>query len=162
MKTQAVLLLGSNCCEKEQFIGLALEEISKKNQLVKKSAIYSSPSWGYSSENEFINIGLVVECASSAETLLNELLLIEKSLGRTRTKFQGYQDRCIDIDIILFGDQLIQKDNLIIPHPRMHKRRFCLVPLNEIIPNYFVPGLNKTINQLLSMCEDDSNVICLN
>ena len=76
MKIQAVLLLGSNCSKKEQFIVLALEEISKKFQLVKKSAIYSSPSWGYSSENEFINIGLVVECASSAETLLNELLLM--------------------------------------------------------------------------------------
>ena len=90
------------------------------------------------------------------------MLKIEKQLGRKRSDFDGYQDRCIDIDIILFGPQLIVKeDDLVIPHPRMHKRRFCLLPLNEIIPNYLVPGLNKTINELLSACEDNSKVICL-
>ena len=161
MKTKAVLLLGSNCTEKKRFIELALNSIATLFEVKIKSSLYQSPAWGYQSKNKFINLAVVIECNNSPDFLLCEVLKIEEKLGRKRSDFGVYQDRCIDIDIILFGAQLIDKEDLVIPHPRMHKRRFCLLPLNEIIPNYLVPGLNKTVNQLLSACEDNSKVICL-
>ena len=107
-----------------------------------------------------LNLGVLIECHCSAEMLLSQLLNIEKQLGRYRSNVSIYQDRNIDIDIILFGQQEIYNENLVVPHPRMHKRKFCR-PLNEIVPNYLVPGMNMTICELLNSCEDKSNVICL-
>ena len=158
---KAVLLLGSNVGDKEKQLKKAVEKISEKHHVVKTSRYYQSPSWGYSSENEFLNLGVLIECNCSAEMLLSQLLNIEKQLGRYRSNVSIYQDRNIDIDIILFGQQEIYNENLVVPHPRMHKRKFCLIPLNEIVPNYLVPGMNMTICELLNSCEDKSNVICL-
>jgi 2-amino-4-hydroxy-6-hydroxymethyldihydropteridine diphosphokinase len=161
MDYEAVLLLGSNFNNKEQFINLALEEIAKKYTINKKSSFFYSPSWGYNSKNDFVNIGVQIKCKNSPELLLREVLGIEIKLGRTRSANDSYEDRPIDIDVILYGNMIINQKELIIPHPRMHQRNFCLIPLNEIIPNYIVPGFNKTINQLLSICEDNSEVTCL-
>ena len=158
---KAVLLLGSNVGDKKKQLKKAVEKISEKHHVVKTSRFYQSPSWGYSSNNEFLNLGVLVECNCRAEILLSQLLNIEKQLGRNRSNVSIYQDRNIDIDIILFGQQEIYNENLVIPHPRMHKRKFCLIPLNEIVPNYLVPGINMTICELLNSCEDKSNVICL-
>ena len=158
---KAVLLLGSNVGDKKKQLKKAVEKISEKHHVVKTSRFYQSPSWGYSSKNEFLNLGVLVECNCRAEILLSQLLNIEKQLGRNRSNVSIYQDRIIDIDIILFGQQEIYNENLVVPHPRMHKRKFCLTPLNEIVPNYLVPGMNMTICELLNSCEDKSNVICL-
>lgn len=158
---KAVLLLGSNVGDKKKQLKKAVEKISEKHHVVKTSRFYQSPSWGYSSKNEFLNLGVLVECNCRAEILLSQLLNIEKNLGRNRSNVSIYQDRNIDIDIILFGEQEIYNENLVVPHPRMHKRKFCLIPLNEIVPNYLVPGMNKTICELLNSCEDKSNVTCL-
>ena len=160
MDFEAVLLLGSNFNKKEQFIELALDEISKKYTINKKSSFFYSPPWGYNSKNEFVNIGIQIKCNNSPEILLREVLDIEIKLGRTRSDNDSYEDRPIDIDVILYGNMIIKHKELIIPHPRMHQRNFCLVPLNEIIPNYVVPGFNKTIKKLLSLCEDNSEVTC--
>tara|TARA_B100000963_G_C22612737_1_gene665708 strand:+ start:1527 stop:2012 length:486 start_codon:yes stop_codon:yes gene_type:complete len=158
---KAVLLLGSNVGDKKKQLKNAVEKISEKHHVVKTSRYYQSPSWGYSSKNEFLNLGVLIECNCKAEMLLSHLLNIEKNLGRNRSNVSIYQDRNIDIDIILFGQQEIYNENLVVPHPRMHKRKFCLIPLNEIVPNYLVPGVNMTICELLNSCEDKSNVICL-
>ena len=158
---KAVLLLGSNVGDKKKQLKKAVEKISEKHIIVKTSRFYQSPSWGYSSKNEFLNLGVLVECNCRAEILLSQLLNIEKQLGRNRSNVSIYQDRNIDIDIILFGQQEIYNENLVVPHPRMHKRKFCLIPLNEIVPNYLVPGMNMTICELLNSCEDKSNVTCL-
>ena len=158
---KAVLLLGSNVGDKKKQLKKAVEKISEKHHVVKTSRYYQSPSWGYSSKNEFLNLGVLIECNCRAEILLSQLLNIEKQLGRNRSNVSIYQDRIIDIDIILFGQQEIYNENLVVPHPRMHKRKFCLIPLNEIVPNYLVPGMNMTICELLNSCEDKSNVICL-
>ena len=158
---KAVLLLGSNVGDKKKQLKNAVEKISEKHIILKTSKYYQSPSWGYSSENEFLNLGILIECNCSAEMLLSQLLNIEKQLGRNRSNVSIYQDRNIDIDIILFGQQEIYNENLVVPHPRMHKRKFCLIPLNEIVPNYLVPSMNKTICELLKSCEDKSNVTCL-
>ncbi|MDG2369452.1 MAG: 2-amino-4-hydroxy-6-hydroxymethyldihydropteridine diphosphokinase [Flavobacteriales bacterium] len=161
MNLEAVLLLGSNFDEKEQFIELALIEIAKKHKVLKKSAFYYSAPFGFKSNNEFVNLGILINTNSDSYALLKDMLEIENKLGRKRRVSNVYIDRAIDIDIILFSNDIVNNDDLVIPHPRMHMRNFCLTPLSEIIPNYIVPGFDKTINQLLSLCEDNSEVTCL-
>ena len=85
-------------------------------------------------------------------------LSIEAQLGRTRNENGTYADRNIDIDILLYEELIICNDNLEIPHPRMHQRRFCMEPLTEIAPNWVVPTFQKTTSQVLAMCPDPSKI----
>lgn len=160
MNKEAVLLLGSNFDDKEHFIELALIEISKKYKIITKSSLYYSAPLGFKSNNEFLNLGILINTDYQPNVLLKDMLDIEIKLGRKRGFIDGYKDRPIDIDIILFSNEIVNNYELTIPHPRMHLRNFCLIPLNEIIPNYIVPGFNKTIKQLLFLCEDNSEVRC--
>jgi 2-amino-4-hydroxy-6-hydroxymethyldihydropteridine diphosphokinase len=160
MNKEAVLLLGSNFDDKEHFIELALIEISKKYKIITKSSFYYSAPLGFKSNNEFLNLGILINTDDQPNVLLKDMLDIEIKLGRKRDFIDGYKDRPIDIDIILFSNEIVNKYDLTIPHPRMHLRNFCLIPLNEIIPNYIVPSFNKTIKQLLFLCEDNSEVRC--
>lgn len=160
MNKEAVLLLGSNFDDKEHFIELALIEISKKYKIITKSSLYYSAPLGFKSNNEFLNLGILINTDYQPNVLLKDMLDIEIKLGRKRGFIDGYKDRPIDIDIILFSNEIVNNYELTIPHPRMHLRNFCLIPLNEIIPNYIVPSFNKTIEQLLFLCEDNSEVRC--
>ena len=160
MKIEAALLLGSNFDDKEHFIELALIEISRKYKVISRSSFYYSDPLGFKSNNEFVNLGILIKSHSQPDVLLKDLLDIEIKLGRKRNFNDGYKDRPIDIDIILFSNEIVNNYELTIPHPRMHLRNFCLIPLNEIIPNYIVPSFNKTIEQLLFLCEDNSEVRC--
>jgi 2-amino-4-hydroxy-6-hydroxymethyldihydropteridine diphosphokinase len=84
---------------------------------------------------------------------------MEKDLGRkAKTKPGGYEARLIDIDILFFDDRIIQQPALTVPHPRLHLRRFTLLPLNELMPDWMHPLLKKTVRQLLRECPDDSDV----
>ena len=163
MNNQVGLLLGSNFKNKNKYLSNAVEAISKKHLVVKTSSVYSSVAWGYESANDYVNQAIIINCTISAELLLQELLNIEKELGRTRSVLvdNNYEDRAIDIDIIFFSNFIINSPNLVVPHPRMKLRRFCLLPFNEIAPNFLVPKMNKTINQLLSTCKDKTKVKCL-
>jgi len=163
MNNQVGLLLGSNFENKKKYLFSAVEAISKKHLVVKSSSVYSSSAWGYESDNDYVNQAIIINCAISAELLLQELLHIEKELGRTRSVLVEniYEDRAIDIDIIFFSNFIINSPELVVPHPRMQLRRFCLLPFNEIAPNFLVPKMNKTINQLLSSCKDKTKVKCL-
>ena len=76
-----------------------------------------------------------------------------------RKKIAGYQSRILDVDILFFGSQVINTPKIIIPHPRLHLRRFTLVPMNELAPDLMHPVLNKTIAQLLAECDDNMKVV---
>ncbi len=89
--------------------------------------------------------------------LLNEVLQIEKSLGRTR-RGSGYASRNIDIDILYFNDEIMELPGLIIPHPRLHERRFTLEPLVEVAPEFIHPLLGKTNSELLAQVSDSTEV----
>lgn len=93
---------------------------------------------------------------------MQELLAIEKSLGRTRAKKQGYEARTIDLDIILIDDEVIETKTLQVPHPEMQNRHFVLRPLNNIAAKVTHPTLDKTVSELLEACEDDSQVESIN
>lgn len=120
--------------------------------------MYQSRAWGYESKNLYFNQALVLKTNHNPQNTLDLLLDIETTLGRTRNSAEGYADRPIDIDIMFFDDLTIQTEKLCIPHPRLHLRKFCLVPLNEIVSDLEHPVFKKNIHDLLGICPDPSEL----
>lgn len=153
------LCLGGNIGDREKAIYLALLEISQLvGEITSQSKIYETEAWGVDNQQAYLNQCIEVKTALSPVELINTLLAIEQHLGRQRTLSQTYEPRTIDIDILFYNQDVIDNEQLSVPHPRLHLRKFVLVPLNEICSNYLHPVLNKTIFNLLSTCEDQSEV----
>ena len=154
----AFLGLGGN-------VGDALASISKAKELIEQacgtiqvqSSVYETEPWGLSSSNHFLNQVIQLKTHLSAEELIQKLLDIEAKLGRIRVG-DGYSDRRIDIDILLFNDAIIASENLVVPHPRMHLRKFVLIPFNEVSGTSWHPTLHQSIHDLLLNCSDKSFV----
>jgi 2-amino-4-hydroxy-6-hydroxymethyldihydropteridine diphosphokinase len=124
-----------------------------------KSSLYETAPWGFESKEEFLNQVVVVETSKEAEAVMSDLLEFERQLGRRRSSDQkGYQSRVIDLDILFFGDHIIEDDFLIVPHPRMSERRFVLQPLSEVVPSMIHPVFGITINEMLENCTDKEAV----
>lgn len=153
----ALLSLGSNLGDRIKNIHDAVERIQLSvGEVITHSPYYESKSWGTNSPYDYINICLRIETQLSPSALLNAIHVIENELGRKRTK--KYADRTIDIDILLYNDEIINTSDLVIPHPHMHERLFVLVPANQIAPYTIHPVFNKSIQQLLLDCNDETNV----
>lgn len=152
------LLTGSNLGNRLDQLLLAEERIREISEIVKTSSIFKSPSWGYESIHDFLNQVLEIRTSLTPRDLLHQLQKIEKEAGRDNSG-KHYQDRELDIDILFFNDDVIQTDDLIIPHPRLHLRAFTLKPLFEIAPGLIHPVLKKTILELLEKCPDSSNTV---
>ncbi len=126
--------------------------------MIKKIAsIYKTASWGFKSD-DFFNSCIKVSTYLSAEALLKKLLEIENTLGRKRNYSENYSDRIIDIDILLFDDEIISSKTLSIPHPKMLSRKFALIPLVEIAKNVIHPIEKKQLHTCLTDCTDTSEV----
>lgn len=150
--------LGGNMGDTELLLSKARKLIdSECGKLIKESSLYKSKSWGFESASFFLNQVIEINTEKSASELIQKLLEIETKLGRKREK-GGYSDRVIDLDILLFNAEHIHKEHLIVPHPRMHLRKFVLLPLSEIAPELLHPTLGKTIRELLVICEDTADV----
>lgn len=143
------LLLGGNLPNTLNCFDLSIDLLSEVGDLVNKSKIYKSKAWGYESKNEFKNQALEFTSILNPSELLLETQKIEKKLGRKLRYAENYEDRVIDIDILFCGDTIIESENLVIPHPLLHKRMFALEPLSEIAPNFIHTILLKTIKELL-------------
>ena len=150
------ILLGGNLQNIKHTFELAIEQINKEAGTVKSlSYLYKSKAWGFESQNDFLNQVIEISTKLNPETLLNSLLSIETNLGRVReANAIGFSSRIIDIDLLYFDNDLIQSDNLTIPHYAIQDRLFTLLPLNDIIPNYLHPKLQLTNAQLLENCTD--------
>jgi 2-amino-4-hydroxy-6-hydroxymethyldihydropteridine diphosphokinase len=159
MFNEVILLLGSNLDEKSNVIKKAISLIKKRYEINKISSEYISEPWGFKSNNNFINVAVKLICKDSAFELLEFVLKIERDLGRTRNNSINYSDRIIDIDIMLFGNELIETSNLVIPHCKLLERRFCLLPMVEVASNTIIPNTKLTLAQALSQCEDQAEVI---
>ncbi len=160
MKIQRItyLSLGSN--KGDRFINLqnAIDLIAEKiGGIQKTSSIYKTSSWGYKGE-DFYNICIQVSTYLQPEILLEKLLEIENELGRVRKNSETYTDRIIDLDVLLFDDEIIFSRNITIPHPRMLERKFVLVPLVEIAKNLIHPVEKKQLHICLKNCSDDSTI----
>jgi 2-amino-4-hydroxy-6-hydroxymethyldihydropteridine diphosphokinase len=151
------LLLGSNLGERERWLEQAREQISDQvGEIVKCSGLYETASWGIASQPDYINQVLLVKTELAPRMVLERALEIEKALGRRREEKWG--SRIIDIDILFYGDKVIQEDGLTIPHPHLQQRRFVLVPLKEIAPELKHPVFKKTITSLYSDLTDTLSV----
>ncbi len=151
------LLLGSN-------LGNRSEQLENARNLIElfvgdiklSSAIYETLPWGVSEQPNFYNQVVAVVTELSAEELLLNLLQIEDKLGRERS--QKWQARKIDLDILYYEQTIINQAQLTIPHPQIAHRRFTLVPLVEIAPDYIHPLLQQSNAQLLAQCQDTLEV----
>jgi 2-amino-4-hydroxy-6-hydroxymethyldihydropteridine diphosphokinase len=147
------LLLGSNMGNSIEILSTAIEQIEEKiGSVLLGSDLYATAAWGNTSQPDFLNQVIEVATPLDAAETLEIILSIEKNMGRIRTIKNA--PRIIDIDILFFNNEIINRSNLIVPHPEIQNRRFVLTPLNEIAPQMIHPVLNKTIEQLLSICPD--------
>lgn len=157
--TKVFILLGSNLGDKYVLINKAIKSlVLEAGQLITVSDIFFSAPWGYESENQFYNAVIQLETILNPEKLLQKCIEIEQKLGRELKEKPDYEDRNIDIDILFYGQQIINLPDLIIPHPRMHLRKFTLLPLHQIAPDFIHPIFQKSVSQLLNECDDDSKV----
>ena len=151
-------LLGGNLGDKQWVFAEAWARLSQQvGTITNQSAIYETEPWGFESDDIFWNQVLEISTALSPEEVLQQTQQIEHELGRIRKAAQ-YDSRIIDIDILFYGDHIIQTENLIVPHPRIQERKFALVPLCEIAAELVHPVLQKSIQQLLEECTDPLKV----
>jgi 2-amino-4-hydroxy-6-hydroxymethyldihydropteridine diphosphokinase len=150
--------IGTNLGEREENLKRAINSIGDNiGKVVRVSSVYETEPWGFSAENNFLNIVAEVETILTPSGLLGAILMIESQLGRHREEKQ-FTSRVIDIDILFYEDLIIDETILKIPHPHLHKRKFVLVPFSEIAPDQMHPLLKKNIAALLDLCEDMSRV----
>ena len=164
MKIQRItyLSLGSNQGDKLQNLQKAIHLIADIiGPILKISSVYKTPAIGFEGD-DFYNICIKVSTYLPPETLLYKSLEIEKKLGRVRTDSGNYSNRTIDVDILLFDDEVIFSHELMVPHPRMLERKFVLIPLNEIASEITHPVTKTRIEKCLTSCDDASEIHKIN
>ncbi|WP_373125309.1 2-amino-4-hydroxy-6-hydroxymethyldihydropteridine diphosphokinase [Bacteroides sp. HPS0048] len=144
--------LGTNLGNKEQNLRMSVQKIEERiGKIVSLSAFYVTAPWGFASDNSFLNAVVCVEAPLQPLEVLKETQAIERELGRTSKSVGGvYSDRLIDIDLLLYGDTIMDEEGLILPHPLMVERRFVMEPLAEIAPDVMHPVLHKTMKELFT------------
>jgi len=152
------LLLGSNQGNRLDLINQAIHKIEEGiGRVENTSSVYETEAWGFKSEQDFLNMVVEIRTELTAGDVLNEILGIEKELGRVRNS-KVYASRLIDIDILFFDDEIVNESQLRIPHPRLHERMFTLKPMMEICPGKIHPVFHETVEQLVEKCDDELKV----
>lgn len=159
---RVVISIGTNLGDKLKNLKNALSNIEGFGRILDKSRIFCSDPWGYDSENEFLNMGLVIKTSLEPMQLLKKLKSIEKQMGRGPKMDQSYQDRIIDLDILIYSGFRIDNEELSIPHPKIKERKFSLLILKDLFENEIIPDLNDSPDKMLLKCVDDSNVVLFN
>jgi len=158
MYNKVVLALGSNLGNKKENLQNSINHIhSYIGFVAQASAIYETPSWGFDSFL-FYNMCILIHTNLSPEKLLVELKQTEKILGRSVKTTQNYEARTVDIDIVYFNDLIFDSADLYIPHKELQNRKFVLVPLNDLIFDLKHPVLQKSTDELLLICNDESEI----
>ncbi len=157
MQVITVLSLGSNVGDRLNYLTLSKTAIQNYLGSIQFSSnIYETEPWGVDNQDSYLNQVVAVQTNRTPNDLLDNIHLIERELGRIRRVHYG--PRTIDIDILYYGERIIDIENLKIPHSHIQKRRFILVPLSEILPQMQHPLLKKTNQELLDMVKDEGKV----
>ncbi|WP_427872223.1 2-amino-4-hydroxy-6-hydroxymethyldihydropteridine diphosphokinase [Flavobacterium sp. MMS24-S5] len=156
LQHQVVLSIGSNQGSRLENIQNCIDLIHQNvGTVIEVSKLYETPAWGFESD-AFYNCALLLHTNSSAQKVLNQILKVEKELGRIRLNQEGYQSRIIDVDLIAFDNEIIDTEKLQIPHPLMQNRNFVLLPMQDLKLSWKHPILQKTIPELIAVTPDDS------
>lgn len=148
---EMVLLLGGNMGDPTLELEKAEAEIANEfGGVISRSRDHWTEPWGFSDPRLFLNRAILVRTQKTSEQVLQELLRIERRLGRERIGTGGLGPRNIDIDILAAEDEIMDTPTLVLPHPRMHMRRFALAPTADICPDWVHPVLHRTALQLLN------------
>ena len=154
----AYLGLGANVDDRRKYIENAIGLLAgfPDSRLIRVSSLYETEPWGVESQAPFLNCAVALETQLLPGKLLQNLQELEHQLGRRRSTPMG--PRTIDVDILVFGNRIIDEARLQVPHPRLAQRRFVLAPLVEIAADITVPGLGRTVESLLNSCTDQGTV----
>ncbi len=153
----AVILLGSNLGDRFHNLQLAEEKILLSfSSILLQSNVYRTAPWGNTDQDDFLNKVVVVNSEKDAFCILEELLKIESEIGRTRTA--KWAARTIDLDLLYLGKEIIQSERLTVPHPHIQDRRFTLIPLCEVLPDFVHPLFQLSNKELLMQTTDKSDV----
>lgn len=156
-KISTYLLLGSNIGDRQFYLQESISLLSQNFEVSNQSSIYETASWGDRTQQSYLNMAIEIFTNKSPADVHKITRDIEDKLGR---KDKGnYLPRTIDIDILFYGNEIIDTRSLTIPHPRLQYRRFVLEPLNEIAPKLLHPILKKNIQKLLKECPDNLPVV---
>lgn len=159
MRHKTLILLGGNQPDTQLLLAKATGLVRRKiGRVVKSSSMYKSTPWGFEASQDFYNQVLEIETYLAPHAQLNALLEIETTLGRQRKSHGIYESRGIDLDVLFIDNLIIETADLLVPHPRLHMRRFTLVPLCEHWESKLHPVLNKTLKALLIDCVDTGKV----
>lgn len=154
---KAYLLIGGNVGDRAGQLIHAQKSIGEKcGNILVVSSTYETAAWGKTDQAAFLNQCLMIETTAEPEELLHQLLEIEKQMGRIRR--EKYGPRLIDLDILFYGDKIVDLPRLKIPHPEIQFRRFALAPMLEIAPDFIHPVLKKNIRTLYTECTDPLDV----
>jgi 2-amino-4-hydroxy-6-hydroxymethyldihydropteridine diphosphokinase len=157
----AFLGLGGNIGDRLETLQNTVKDIGKHcGKIMACSSVYETAAWGSASQKKYLNLVVKLETSFSAPQLLEQLLAIETRWGRQRTSDRN-ADRTIDIDILFFNAEVITLPEIEIPHPRLHLRKFVLLPMQEIEPDWVHPVMNQQISGLLATCEDNLQIALL-
>ena len=158
---QVYLSLGGNLGDRLSNLTNAIQLMKERiGEILQESTIYETKAWGDIHQPDYLNMVLVLRTNLKPEELLDETQKIENELGRKRSEKWGA--RTIDIDILFINHQIINTERLKVPHPLMSERKFVLLPLEEIAPEFIHPIFKTSIKTLTSNCEDTLEVKRLN
>ena len=161
MYKSTFIALGSNQGNRLQHLQAAVVALNANvGEVLKHSKIYQTPAMGFQGA-DFYNACVELRMLLEPQQLLEALQSIEKDLGRQPKTKKGYESRVIDLDLLLYEDNILKTPALTLPHPSLHLRRFVLQPLCDIAAEVLHPKLGLSISELLSSCPDDSEILLL-
>ena len=157
IQQQIILALGSNLGDRLNHLNGAVNRLNEMIDDMRCSSVYETAAWGYEEQPNFLNMVLSGTYNGSAISLLRFCQTTERIIGRTPSFIYGPRE--IDIDILLYGNNVVEKDGLTIPHPSMSTRAFVLIPLAEIHPELIIPGISITVEGLVERIESTTSVV---
>lgn len=144
-RTVALVGLGANLGDAVATLRHAFQHLDAipHTRLLRTSRLYRTPAWGRTDQPDFVNAVAMLETTLSAREMLDAMLDIEHAAGRDRSEDDRWGPRTLDLDLLLFGDEIVDEPGLRVPHPHLHERGFVLVPLVELAPDAMIPGIGS-------------------